>query len=82
MPASNAFQGYPLGIGITDSKVVGIQVLLTYNATWKMPPSYIDIAGYEYNEQVQNNNIVVILKNGNSANIGGKPISIIVTYEE
>ena len=47
-----------------------------------MPPSYIDVAGYEYNEQVQNNNIIIILKNGNSANIGGKPISIIVTYEE
>jgi len=81
-PAINAFANYPLGSGITDSKVVGIQVLLTYNATWKMPPSYIDVAGYEYNVQVQNNNIIIILKNGNSVNIGGKPISIIVTYEE
>jgi len=61
---------------------VGIQVLLNYAGTWKMPPSYIDVAGYEYNVQVQNNNIIIILKNGNSANIGGKPISIIVTYEE
>ena len=76
-PATNAFQGYPLGSGITDSKVVGIQVLLNYAGTWKMPPSYIDAAGYEYNVQIQNNNIVIILKNGNSANIGGKPISII-----
>jgi hypothetical protein len=81
-PAINTFQSYPLGSGITDAKVVGIQVLLNYAGSWKMPPGYIDVAGYEYNVQVQNNNIVIILKNGNSANIGGKPISIIVTYEE
>jgi hypothetical protein len=81
-PAINAVQSYPLGSGITDAKVVGIQVLMNYAGSWKIPPAYIDAPGYEYNVQVQNNNIVVVLKNGNSANIGGKPISIIVTYEE
>ena len=81
-PAVNAVQSYPLGSGITDAKVVGIQVLMNYAGTWKIPPSYIDATGYEYNVQVQNNNIVVILKSGNSANIGEKPISVIVTYEE
>jgi hypothetical protein len=81
-PAVNAVQSYPLGSGITDDKVVGIQVLMNYAGTWKIPPGYIDATGYEYNVQVQNNNIVVVLKSGNSANIGGKPISVIVTYEE
>ncbi len=81
-PAINAFQSYPLGSGITDAKVLGMQVTLNYAGTWKMPPGYIDTPGYEYNIQVQNNNLVVILKSGNSANIGAKPITALITYEE
>jgi trimeric autotransporter adhesin len=81
-PAINTFQSYALGSGITDAKVLGVQVTLNYAGTWKMPPGYIDTPGYEYNIQIQNNNLVVILKNGNSANIGSKPITALITYEE
>ena len=82
-PAVNAFANYPFGSGITDSKVLGIEVLMRYDAsTSKIPPGYVDAAGYEYNVQVQFNGVTIINKVGNSGNIGGKPISIIVTYEE
>jgi autotransporter adhesin len=81
-PAINASANYPFGGGITDSKILGVTVLMTYSGTTKIPPSYIDVAGYEYNFQVQFNGITVINKNGNSANIGAKPITILITYTE
>jgi trimeric autotransporter adhesin len=81
-PAVNGNANYLFGGGITDSKIIGVNVLMTYSGTTKIPPGYIDVAGYEYNIQVQFNGITVINKNGNSANIGGKPISILITYEE
>ncbi|MBL0357844.1 MAG: hypothetical protein IPP72_13575 [Chitinophagaceae bacterium] len=81
-PAVNGVQGYALGSGITDSKVIGVQVTLAYSGQWKIPPSYIDTPGYEYNIQIQNNNLVIVLKNGSSANIGSKPITALITYEE
>lgn len=81
-PAVNGNANYVFGGGITDSKIIGVNVLMTYSGTTKIPPGYIDVAGYEYNIQVQFNGITVINKNGNSANIGGKPISILITYEE
>jgi len=82
-PAVNAFASYPFGGGITDSKVLGIEVLMRYDgSTSKIPPGYINTAGYEYNIQVQFNGVTVINKAGNSGNIGGKPITVVITYEE
>jgi trimeric autotransporter adhesin len=82
-PAVDAVGSYPFGGGITDDKVLGVTVLMQYSAaTSKIPPSYRDAAGYEYNIQVQFNGITVINKPGNSANIGGKPITVLITYEE
>ena len=81
-PAVDALQSYAIGSGITDAKVIGVQIFVTYSSTWKIPASYRDAAGYEFNYQVQNNNIVIINKAGNSANIGAKPFTILITYEE
>ena len=79
-PAVNALASYSMG-GIADAKVLGVQVLLDYGSG-KIPPSYNDSPGYEYNIQVQFGNIVIINKTGNSASIGGKPLTILITYEE
>jgi trimeric autotransporter adhesin len=81
-PAANANQNYPFGGGLTDSKIIGVQVLLTYSGTSKIPPAYLDVAGYEYSFQVQFNGITILNKAGNSGNIANKPITILVTYEE
>jgi len=80
-PAVNSLKSVAHNIVGGDSKVLGVQVLLEYGSG-KIPPSYIDAAGYEYNIQVQFGNIVLINKSGNSASIGGKPVSILITYEE
>ena len=62
--------------------VLGVQIFVNYNSIWKIPASYKDAAGYEFNYQVQSGNIVIINKSGNSANIGAKPFTILITYEE
>ena len=81
-PAVDGLQSYPMGSGITDAKVIGVQIFVTYAAPWKIPASYRDAAGFEFNYQVQANNIVIINKAGNSANIGAKPFTVLITYEE
>jgi hypothetical protein len=81
-PAVDGLQSYPIGSGITDAKVIGVQIFVTYANPWKIPASYRDAAGYEFNYQVQSNNIVIINKAGNSANIGLKPFTVLITYEE
>ncbi len=68
---------------LTRSKILSVSVLLTYLAnTADIPASYLDVPGYEYNWQVNNNDVWIINKNGNSANILNKPIRILITYEE
>lgn len=82
-PAVDAVGNYAFGGGITNSKILGINVLMNYDAgTSKIPPSYKDAAGYEYNIQVQFDGVTIINKVGNSINIGGKPITVLITYEE
>jgi len=83
-PAVDGLATFSFGSGVTDDKVLGVDVLMKYDnaGTSKIPPGYRDAAGYEYNVQVQFNGITVINKPGNSANIGGKQITILVTYEE
>jgi Head domain of trimeric autotransporter adhesin len=81
-PAVDGFDSYPMGSGITDAKVIGVQIFVTYANPWKIPASYRDAVGYEFNYQVQSNNIVIINKAGNSVNIGGKAFTVLITYEE
>ncbi len=69
--------------GLTRSKILSVQVLLTYLANAAdIPASYLDVPGYEYNWQVNNNDVWIINKNGNSANILSRPVRILITYEE
>lgn len=69
--------------GLDRDKIIGVQVLLSYVAgAADIPASYLDVPGYEYNWQVNNTNVWILNKNGNSANILSKPIKILITYEE
>jgi hypothetical protein len=79
-PAVDNFASY--ATGIADAKVLSFDVLVEYAGGWKMPPSYRDAAGYEYNVQFQSGNLVIINKSGNSANIGAKPFRVLITYEQ
>jgi hypothetical protein len=69
--------------GLNRSKILSVQVLLTYLANAAdIPASYLDVPGYEYNWQVNNTDVWIINKAANSGNILSKPIRILITYEE
>jgi hypothetical protein len=69
--------------GLNRAKIIGVQVLLNYGANVAdIPSGYTDVAGYEYNWQVNDSDVWILNKNGNSANILSKPIKILITYEE
>jgi len=84
-PVVDSSENYPFGGGITDSKILGISVLMNHDAptgTSKIPPGYQGAIGYEYNIEIALNGVHIINKMGNSLNIGAKPITILITYEE
>lgn len=79
-PAVDSFASY--ATGIADAKVLSFSVLVEYAGGWKIPPSYRDAAGYEYNVQFQGGGVLIINKLGNSASIGAKPFRVLITYEQ
>jgi hypothetical protein len=82
---SPAIQGGLTNIphGLTRSKIIGVQVLLTYAAgVADIPGSYLDVPAYEYNWQVNNTDVQIYTKTGNSANILNKAVRVLITYEE
>lgn len=81
-PPIDNYQSIAFGSGITDTKILGVEVLLNYSNTYKIPPGYLNTNGYQYDIQLQGPYLVILLKPGNSFNIGDKPITVLVTYEE
>lgn len=67
---------------ISPSKIIGILVMLEYNTSQYIPPSYDGNSGYWFDWYCSGEKIYIKTKSGSSANILSKPIKIIVTYEE
>ncbi|MCU0333568.1 MAG: hypothetical protein MUF62_00805 [Chitinophagaceae bacterium] len=70
--------------GLTAAKILQVSVLMEYGlgAGETIPPNYTTAAGYQYDWQVRTNDIFIINRSGNSANIGNRPVRILITYEE
>jgi hypothetical protein len=68
--------------GLTQSKIIAVNILMNIPGFVNVPPAYTYHVGYEYQYQVSSANIVVINTDGNSANILNKSFTILITYEE
>lgn len=70
--------------GLTAAKILQVSVLMEYGlgAAETIPAKYTSSSGFEYEWQVRPNDIFIINRNGNSANIGNRPVRILITYEE
>jgi hypothetical protein len=70
--------------GLNAAKILQVSVLMEYGlgATETIPANYTASAGYQYDWQVRTNDIFIINRSGNSANIGNRPVRILITYEE
>lgn len=83
-PAVNG--NLPVAHGLTASKILSVQIFMQYgvspSADKTLPPGYTLGAGNEYHFEIDGANILISNKIGNSANIGGKPYRMLITYEE
>jgi hypothetical protein len=70
--------------GLNAAKILSVSVLMEYGLgpAETIPPKYTTSAGHEYEYQVRANDIFLLNKAGNSANIHQRPIRILITYEE
>lgn len=66
------------------SKILSVSISMEYGlgAAETVPPFYTISTGYEYQYQVRTSDILISNKSGNSANIAGMPVKILITYEE
>ncbi|CAH0995363.1 hypothetical protein EMA8858_01484 [Emticicia aquatica] len=67
---------------LTPSKIIAINVLVEYSLDSTIPHGYTISNGYEFHFFQVSQYIVITTKTGNSSNILGKPIKILITYEE
>lgn len=70
--------------GLDAAKILSVSVLMEYGLGpgETIPPKYTTSTGYEYEYQVRTNDIFLLNKAGNSANINERPLRILITYEE
>jgi hypothetical protein len=68
--------------GLNVNKILSVSVLVDYNAGNCVPPSYTASANYEYNYFISATAVSVYNILGNSSLILGKPVRVLITYEE
>jgi hypothetical protein len=67
---------------INPAKILAIKVLLEYNTSQYIPPSYDGNPSYWFDWYCSGDKIYIKTKAGSSSSILSKPIKIIITYEE
>jgi hypothetical protein len=74
----------PIAHDLDAAKILSVSVLMEYGLGpgETIPPEYTTSAGYEFEYQVRTNDIFLLNKPGNSANIDERPVRILITYEE
>jgi hypothetical protein len=77
--AQGGFVDIPLPVPAT--KVLAVEIHVEYVASTFVPKGYTINAGYEFDYFMQGSSIRIINKTANSANILGKPVKVLVTYE-
>lgn len=80
-PAVNGTIAIPHGL--VASKILQVSVLMEYGLgpNELLSANYTTSPGFQYEWQVRPNDIFIINKSGNSANIGSRPLRILITYE-
>jgi len=68
--------------GLTLSKVIGLQVLVTADNGNLIPPGLVFASEFEYDTFITPTNAVIRLSATNSGNMTGNAITVLLTYEE
>lgn len=67
--------------GVTGAKILSVEVLIEYATGMFIPVSYSQNPGYEANYLISSTSIRLFNTGANSANILGKPVKVLITYE-
>ena len=68
--------------GLTVSKIIGCQVLVTQSSNNLVPPAFTDVAEHEYEFFILANVVRVLLTATNSGSIINGAITVLLTYEQ
>lgn len=79
--SQGAFVALPHGLNAAKILAVNVLVESAPGSNW-MAPDFTHVAGYQYEYMVHFLNIVIYNSATNSANILGKPIKVLITYEQ
>lgn len=82
--AANTSTSFPIPAYITQNKIISVSVMVdvsTGNTFDWVHPNYA-VPGMQFNWRISNQFVVVENVSGNSANIAGKAVRILITYEQ
>lgn len=71
----------PIAHGLTQSKILSVSILINASTGNDIPP-HSTYSSFEYDFYVSSTNIFIKNVSGNDSNIVGRPVRILVTYEE
>lgn len=71
----------PIAHGLTQSKILSVSILINASTGNDIPPQST-YSSFEYDFYVSPTNIFIKNVSGNDSNIVGRPVRILVTYEE
>ena len=67
--------------GLTLSKIIGLDVLVTANNGNLIPPTFVSVSEFQYDVFIDPTNIRVILSIANSGSILNGAITVLLTHE-
>jgi hypothetical protein len=68
--------------GLTQSKILSVSILINDSVNFLDNPPFLSETGYKYEFYVDGSNIQIVNATGNSYAIAGRPVKILITYEE
>ncbi len=68
--------------GLNQSKIVGVQALVSNDSGNRIPPNFTSVANHEFDFFIDATNVYIYCIAGNSSSINGNAVVVLITYEE
>ncbi len=71
-----------LAHGLTQSKIIGAEVLVSNNSGNRIPPNYTSVVNHEFDFFIDADYVRIYCIAGNSSSIDLNSFTVLITYEE
>ncbi len=68
--------------GLNQSKIVGVQALVSNDTGNRIPPNFTSVASHEFDFFIDATDVYIYCIAGNSSSINGNAVVVLITYEE